>query len=344
MLYSRREVGKFAAAAVPLAIATQSIATAAGAGPNIKGWSYMDHYSVDTPIGYQSPKTTRELFDRFVKEIAAIGFTGYDTFATTFASLSRLFGSPKNLLEFFQERGIQKIVGLFGGGGAEDPATHDQIFRTWENTANLCDGLGVDNFVICPGARYWTVAPVTDEKLKNTANIWNRVGKMAAEHGIKAGLHHEFENLGRRPDELEKLYRWTDPKYVWWFCDTAQHTIAGLDVLKLYEKYHDRCNGFHFKDTHHTDAKNEYLYPPDVEIEASVPQWFWEMGTRGGLINFPGLMALLKKYNFRGWLSAEHDKVDMGSIIETGSIGATYAEATCLTKWYIDNVLAKIYS
>ncbi len=338
MLYSRREIGKIAAAAVPLAMATQSLAAATSAGPNIKGWSYMDHWSVYTPIGYQNPKTTRELYDRFVKEIAAIGFTGYDCFATTFTSASRLFGSTKNYMEFLQERGIQKVVGLFGGGSAENPATHDQIFRNWESIANACDGWGVENFVICPGARYWTVAPVTDEKIKQTAIIWNRVGKMASEHGIKLGIHHEFENLGRRPDEIEKLYAWTDPQYVWWYCDTAQHQIAGVDPVKMYEKYHDRTCGFHFKDTHNTDAKNEYLEPPDVEIEASVAQWFWEMGTPEGLVNFPALMQLLKKYNYRGWLTAENDKVDIGSI------GGTYAEATCVTKWYIDNVLSPIYT
>jgi inosose dehydratase len=337
MQYSRRDFTKLAAA-IPLAIGTNISAADSSAGPNIKGWSYMDHWSIDTPIGYMNPKTTPEGMDRFVKEIAAIGFRGYDTFAFTFRSLSQMFGSSKNLLEFFQERGIEKIVGLFGGGAAHDPSTHDQIFREWEATANACNGLGVENFVICPGDRYWKVAPVTDEKLKNTAIIWNRVGKMAAEHGIRLGLHHEFENLGRRPDELEKLYRWTDPKYVWWFCDTAQHAIAGIDPVALYEKYHDRCSGFHFKDTHNTDSKNEYLEPPDCEIEASVTQWFWEMGTPGGLINFPALMAALKKHNYRGWLCAENDKVDIGSI------GGTYAEATCVTKWYIDNLLSRIYS
>ena len=54
-------------------------------------------------------------------------------------------------------------------------------------------------------------------------------------------------------DEIDKFYSWTDPKYVFFYCDTAQHAIAGVDPVKLYMKYHDRCGGVHLKDTHYVD-------------------------------------------------------------------------------------------
>ena len=38
------------------------------------------------------------------------------------------------------------------------------------------------------------------------------------------------------------------------FCDTAQHTIAGVDPIQLFRDYKDRCTGFHFKDTKDVDG------------------------------------------------------------------------------------------
>ena len=36
---------------------------------------------------------------------------------------------------------------------------------------------------------------------------------------------------------------------------------------------------------------------------------------------------------YDGWLTVEHDKAELG--------GGSYAEATAVAKWYIDNVLAE---
>ena len=113
--------------------------------------------------------------------------------------------------------------------------------------------------------------------------------------------------------------------------------IAGLDPTALYEQYHDRCAGFHFKDTHNIDTKGEYRMPPDPELMApSVKRWFWEMGTPEGLVDFPRLMKAIKAHNYKGWITVEHDKADLE--------GGSFAESTCIAKWYIDNVLSKIYA
>jgi inosose dehydratase len=46
-------------------------------------------------------------------------------------------------------------------------------------------------------------------------------------------------------------------------------------------------------------------------------------------------MKALKGYNYTGWLTVEHDKADVAE--------GNYASSTCRAKWYIDNVLSKIY-
>ena len=102
-------------------------------------------------------------------------------------------------------------------------------------------------------------------------------------------------------------------------------------------KYHDRVPGFHFKDTHYIDTRGDYRIPPDPErVAATTYRWFWELGTPEGKVDFPKLMKALKDFNYTGWLTVEIDKADIA--------GANYADSACRTKWYIDNVLSKIYA
>ena len=50
-------------------------------------------------------------------------------------------------------------------------------------------------------------------------------------------------------------------------------------------------------------------------------------------VDFPALMKEIVTSGYDGWLTVEHDKAELG--------GGSYAEATAVAKWYIDNVLAE---
>jgi inosose dehydratase len=306
--------------------------------PNIK-WAMMDHWSMVTPRGPISPWSSRKYMDRFVKQAVALGITGYDTFIFRLRTMERIFGSPRKFLEFIQDRGMEKIVGLWpqGDGASHIRSTHDAYVRSIERALKDIDGLGVELFIVMPVNAYWQTVPITDEKIKAAADLYNRVGKLTLERGIKLSCHHEFWGGIESADAVEKFYNWTDPQCVFFYCDTAQHLIAGVDPLKLYLKYHDRCSGLHFKDTHTIDTKGERLLPPDPEcIAPSEPRWFWEIGTPEGKVDFVSIMKALKEYNYKGWLTFEHDKADVA--------GGDYASSTCIAKWYVDNVLSKIYA
>ena len=79
---------------------------------NIK-WSYMDHWKTNTPRGLITPYLSKKYMDRYVKQLAALGFQGMDTFGFRLSGYEALFGSLQNYLEFLQERGIEKVVGTF---------------------------------------------------------------------------------------------------------------------------------------------------------------------------------------------------------------------------------------
>jgi sugar phosphate isomerase/epimerase len=216
-------------------------------------------------------------------------------------------------------------------------STHDHIVNYAEYIMRSSQGLGVENFIVMPAGLYYDVEPVTDDKIRACAELWNRVGEMTQKYGVKTCCHHEFFCGIRSAEQLRKFYEWTDPRYVFFYCDTAQHVIAGVDPVDLYLKLHERCGGFHMKDTLNVDLTGDYRRRPDAEVMApTTPRWFHEMGTPGGLVDFPAMMAAMKACGYEGWVGVEHDKADVG--------GGNYPESTALSAWYIQHVLKKIYA
>jgi inosose dehydratase len=308
-------------------------------------YAYMDHWRVDTPQGPLSQYTSIDRLDAFLRQISALGFEAIETFDFHLPVFRELFGSLDATRAFMQSRGIDKVLSLFHAVMYDERAsaphvraTHDRMFGYARYIMESSKGLGVENFIVMPAGLYFDVEPVTDDKIKACAELWSRIGQMTLEeYGIKTCAHHEFFCGLRSWDEVTTFYDYADPRYVYFYCDTAQHTIAGLDTVALYERLASRCGGFHLKDTHHVDTTGDYRRRPDAEIMApTTPRWFWEMGTPQGLVDFPALYRAMKKAGYTGWVSVEHDKADIG--------GSNYPESTALASWYIQNVLAEIYA
>lgn len=302
-------------------------------------WSYMDHWVTETPQGPQPPSFNRAYMDRYIKQLSALGFTGFDTFFFYLPVLAGMYGSVKRFEEFLQDNGFDKITGVFSAypwatkyTAPHVRETHERIFADSERTVQALEGLSVENFIVMPTSTYHQTEPVTDERIKVIGDLWNRVGAMTLEHGMTTTCHFEFWGAIRTREQIDLFFEYTDPSLVHFFCDTAQHTIAGVDPIQLFRDYRDRCTGFHFKDTHDVDVHEAFRTPPDPELMAPhVTRWFYEMGTEGGLVDFPALMKEIVSSGWDGWLTVEHDKAELG--------GGSYAEATATAKWYIDTVL-----
>ncbi|HKT86051.1 MAG TPA: sugar phosphate isomerase/epimerase [Novosphingobium sp.] len=308
-------------------------------------WAYMDHWRVDTPQGVVSQYTSLRHFDRFLKQIAAVGFEAIETFSFHTELFKQLNGSLKDIRSFMQDRGIDRVLSLFAGVIYDDsqiqphlPETHDRMVGYARHIVDGTADLGVENLIVMPAAMYSDVAPVTDDKIKAIADQWSKVGRMTMEdYGIKTCCHHEFFCGIRGTEEVLKFYEYADPDYVFWYCDTAQHTICGSDVVELYDRLHARCGGFHLKDTHNVDLIGDYKRSPEAETTSqTTDRWFWEMGTEEGLVDFPAFFEAMKRHGYKGWVSVEHDKADIG--------GSNYPESTAVAAWYIQNVLEPIYS
>ncbi|MCQ2558742.1 MAG: sugar phosphate isomerase/epimerase [Oscillospiraceae bacterium] len=305
-------------------------------------YSYMDHWFMQSPQGLTKPNVRRSYMEFYLKQIAALGFKGLDIFGFNVMTYAHMFGSFEKFNEYLREIGMEKVTSIFQCYIGDNksmlphvPECHDRIFNQLEGMCRSVEGNGVESFIMMPAASYCYTEPVTDEKIKILADLWNRVGQMTLEkYGMKLVQHHEFWSGLRELEWIRKFYEYTDPRYVFFFCDTAQHVIAGIDPAALYDELHDRIGGFHLKDTRNTDF-TYYRIAPDTELMVpDVPRWFFEAGSGQGLVDFPAVYEMIKKHDYSGWISVEHDKAEIG--------GGNFSESTAVSAWYINNVLNKI--
>ncbi|MBP0973789.1 MAG: sugar phosphate isomerase/epimerase [Oscillospiraceae bacterium] len=268
-------------------------------------------------------------WDKVLRYHAGAGFKGIEIMIFTVPTMINCFGSMKNFKAFANERGIEKISGLFSHHiGSEDKRNHERIFALERQAVDAladCDGV---NLIIQPCGQYYGTGPLSDEGLRNAAACMNEVGRMAADKGLVASIHNEFWCAVNKYDH-EKFIDLCDPRYVFYCLDTAQVSIMGIDILEFYKKYHERVQYFHVKDTTKKAASDEERFQAGAESADDGTRWFWEPGA--GFVDFPGLWKLMKQYGHKGWIGIESD-------------GTPNPLATMLlTKNYIDTVLDPIY-
>lgn len=305
-------------------------------------WSYMDHWRSPSPNGPIDQWQTIDSMDRFLKQVAAVGYDAIDTFDHRYFTIIDQYGSVANYQEFVQERGLERIVNTFHAASYDQrnyaphiASTHDNILEDFRVTMDRWSGIELDNIIVMPATLYYDMEPVTEDKIKTTAELWNKVGAITLDAGVKLTCHHEFFCGIQSKEELDLFYAHTDPALVNLFVDTAQHCIATVDPVEFYEKYADRVTGFHFKDTRHQDLVGDYRRRPDAELMGTTtPKWFHEMGDEGGLVDFEAFMRAVVRNGYDGWLSVEHDKAN--------KLGGDHAESTAIARWYAKNVLEGI--
>ena len=294
--------------------------------------------------------------ERAFKVLSICGFSGVELEIGTgrFAPLGRPeltelnYGSVRSFVDIINSWGIDQVVSYFYDPGrssieegspgrcSSDPAEHEGIVESARPFAEFLNEVKGSYLVVKAMRSYWKESPVTEDKIKNAAECWNKVGKMTRDYSINTAIHIDFLSALHSMDDIDKMMRFTDPEFVGLAIDTAEMTVAGIDPVKLYEKYHDRVKHFHFKDTQNIDKDDEYkednaeIHLLDGGGKQRVERWFWEMGTPEGLVDFPALMKSMKKHGYKGWVIVESDQA------------LNPAESAMLNNWYIKNVLSKI--
>lgn len=133
----------------------------------------------------------------------------------------------------------------------------------------------------------------TDEAIvKNYARRSEEVGAWCREAGIVACFHPHANTHVFAEKELDIMMANTTPENVSLCLDTAHTHIAGMDVVKAFEKYADRLAYVHFKDV-------------DPDLNLAPMKRFKPLGD--GVVDFKGVYDVLKKAGYNGVICVELD-------------------------------------
>ncbi len=180
-------------------------------------------------------------------------------------SVERLAGMGYNAFELVQWGGDPTVFGLSANdfkticdnNDAVIRSTHSSIqedttqdaevmarWRTLFETQKACGG----TYFVIPSYR----VDYTVEAVQRMCDYFNRVGKIAAEYGLKLGYHNhsqEFQTLtGTDMVMWEYLVEHTDPQYVCFELDVFWCAKGGKDPVAYLKKYPKQIEILHVKD------------------------------------------------------------------------------------------------
>ena len=226
------------------------------------------------------------------------------------ASLQRLAEMGYNAAELVQWGGDPNVFGLpaadfkalcdrYGidiisthSSIQEDPAQEEAVMQRWRELFAIQQACGGRYFVIPSYQADYTVAGV-----QRMADYFNRVGRVAAEYGLKLGYHNhsgEFTQLADSNAVMwEYLVEHTDPAYVCFELDVYWCSKGGKSPVEYLRKYPDRIEMLHIKDDFVIGASGtidfkgifEQFYAngmKDYVVEIETPGWLREKKNADG--------------------------------------------------------------
>jgi inosose dehydratase len=154
--------------------------------------------------------------------------------------------------------------------------------------------------------------PVFDAKPVFTGAEWdklcdglNRLGKKAAEKGMKLTYHHHMGTGVQSAAEIDRLMENTDPALLGLLYDTGHLVFAGEDHLAVLNKWIRRIGHVHLKDMR-----------PAIRKQAVKEKWSFLQAVKAGVFTVPGdgcvdftpVFAALKKARYSGWMVVEAEQ------------------------------------
>ncbi len=259
------------------------------------------------------------------REASEVGYRHVETF---YNYVLPWWAKPQELKQILDSLNL-KFVTVSNGGPMkmqfEDASQAAQIIDEHVKLVRWIKGFGCDHLKINTGRR--RPEGTTREDLAQMAKTMNELGKRISDEGLKFGVHaHLWTQLQTRA-EIDRLMETTDPKHVYLVLDTGHITMAGIDPVELTRAYVSRIVEFHMKDTRPADRGGHKGPMPAREgYTEKGKRIFLELGSGG--VDFPGILAILKKNNWDGWLTVELDSTD-----------TTPKDSAAKSKKYLEEVL-----
>jgi inosose dehydratase len=265
--------------------------TLATAGLACSGASQLFAQAGNIQFGYAA--ITWQGQDRqAIDDVAAVGFKGIQLRTS---ALPEFGDKPAALKDLLASRGL-KMVAFSSGNVRIDPQFEAEDIATHMKHAR---------FVRDVGGLYLQLTDTRPKRelvaadYQRLGKLMTEIGKRSADLGVPVAYHNHMNNIGERPEEVDRVLDATDPRYVKLLLDIAHYQQGGGDPVRAVRRYADRILFLHIKDVqsplpgHTGDPMRSYRF---VEIGR-------------GKVDVKGAFAALAEVKFKGWAIVELDAV-----------------------------------
>lgn len=240
-------------------------------------------------IGYHSLSWDwgRDIYTA-ISEIAALGFSGTETFAST----ATWDDAELLKLEQHLQKENLKLPALYYDGALGHPGQRSLHVSAVEAAAKLLQRLGGEVMVI--GGGHPQVIEVDGQQVpmprerEEMARTLDRMGQVCAQYGITLALHPHRGCICFDEESIDDILAMTDPDLVRFCPDTAHLAMAGMDPVAMITKYADRIAHVHLKDYEGQEFR----------------------GIGKGHLDIKGVFDALNDSGYDGWVMIELDDQD----------------------------------
>ena len=246
-----------------------------------------------------------------IEDVSAVGFKGIQLRTS---ALPEFGDKPAALKELLAKHRLTMVA--FSSGNvridpqfeAEDIATHMKHARFVRDVGGL--------FLQLTDTRPKRELAAAD--YQRLGRLMTEIGKRTADIGIPVAYHNHMNNIGERPEEVDRVLDATDPRYVKVLLDIAHYQQGGGDPVRAVRKFSDRILFLHIKDVQSP--------LPGNTGDPMRSYRFVELGR--GKVDIKSVFTALNEVKFRGWAIVELDAVPDKARTpkESAIIARTYLE------------------
>jgi inosose dehydratase len=227
-----------------------------------------------------------------IEDVSAVGFKGIQLRTS---ALPEFGDKPAALKELLAKHRLTMVA--FSSGNvridpqfeAEDIATHMKHARFVRDVGGL--------FLQLTDTR--PKRELTAADYQRLGRLMTEIGKRTADIGIPVAYHNHMNNIGERPEEVDRVLDATDPRYVKVLLDIAHYQQGGGDPVRAVRKFSDRILFLHIKDVQSP--------LPGNTGDPMRSYRFVELGR--GKVDIQSVFTALNEVKFRGWAIVELDAV-----------------------------------
>ena len=251
-------------------------------------------------------------FEQVLDEISETGYEG-----TELGDWGFMPTVPTELKNELDKRGLS-MVGAFVPVFLKERSSHKAGAEVAVQTAKLMADAGYRNaFIVLAdnngsipertlqAGRVGPDLGLSAEEWKIFAEGANFVAReVKSQTGLRTVFHHHCAGYVETPAEIDQLLALTDPSLVGLVLDMGHYKFGGGDPLSALVKHPDRIWHIHFKDCHSEIANQSRIEGWDY-FKSVGNGVFCELGK--GSVDFPAIVAELKKQKYDGWIVVEQD-------------------------------------